>query len=56
MPGTSLAKLGILAGGGQLPKDLIKACRDTGRPFFVLAFRGQTPSDVTDDLDDGQKG
>ena len=35
-------KLGILAGAGDMPARLIKACRDTGRDFFVLAFDGQT--------------
>jgi hypothetical protein len=35
-------KLGILAGGGQLPARVIEACRATGRNFFVLAFEGQT--------------
>ncbi len=34
-------KLGILAGGGQLPGMVIEACRQTGRDFFVLAFKGQ---------------
>lgn len=33
------AKLGILAGGGSLPARLIEACRASGRPFHVLAFR-----------------
>lgn len=33
-------KLGILAGGGDLPARLVDACRAQGRPFFVLAFEG----------------
>jgi UDP-2,3-diacylglucosamine hydrolase len=33
-------KLGILAGGGELPRLLIEACRNEGRPFHVVAFRG----------------
>lgn len=41
-------KLGILAGGGALPVRIIKTCRDTGRDFFVLAFKNQTdPETVT---------
>jgi len=41
-------KLGILAGGGQLPRLLIDACRQTGRDYFVLAFEGQAdPETVT---------
>lgn len=34
------AKLGILAGSGELPLRVIEACRVAGRPFFVLAFEG----------------
>lgn len=33
-------KLGIIAGGGDLPGRLIAACRRDGRPFFVLALEG----------------
>ncbi|MEE9194431.1 MAG: UDP-2,3-diacylglucosamine diphosphatase LpxI [Alphaproteobacteria bacterium] len=36
------AKLGILAGGGELPARLVETCRATGREVFVLAFEGQT--------------
>ncbi len=42
-------KLGILAGGGQLPVRVIEACRATGRDFFVLAFEGQTDRAVVAD-------
>lgn len=34
------AKLGILAGAGELPLRVIEACRATGRPVFVLALEG----------------
>jgi DUF1009 family protein len=37
-----LPKLGVLAGGGQLPVRVIAACRDQGREFFVIAFNGFT--------------
>ncbi len=37
-------KLGVLAGGGDLPVRIIEACRRTGRPYFVVAFEGQTPA------------
>jgi UDP-2,3-diacylglucosamine hydrolase len=37
-----MTKLGVLAGGGQLPVRVIEACRASGREFFVLAFEGQT--------------
>jgi DUF1009 family protein len=39
-------KLGILAGGGELPAQLIEACRRNGREVFVLAFEGHTPATV----------
>ncbi|WP_404378867.1 LpxI family protein [Caenispirillum salinarum] len=32
-------KLGIIAGRGTLPARLARACRDTGRPVFVLALK-----------------
>lgn len=35
-------KLAIIAGGGELPKRLLEACRATGRPVFVLALEGHT--------------
>jgi len=44
-------KLGILAGGGELPALLIEACRNAGRDFFVIAFEGQTDESlVTGDV------
>ena len=35
-------KLGIVAGGGELPARLVEVCRASGREIFVLAFEGQT--------------
>lgn len=35
------AKLGILAGGGELPRLLIDACQRIGRDVFVIAFKAQ---------------
>ncbi|MFA7428628.1 MAG: UDP-2,3-diacylglucosamine diphosphatase LpxI [Rhodospirillaceae bacterium] len=43
------AKLGIIAGGGNLPGRLIAACRRDGRPFFVLALEGFADSAVLGD-------
>lgn len=40
--GGKAAKLGILAGGGALPRRLIAAARAQGRAVFVIAFHGQT--------------
>lgn len=36
------AKLGILAGGGMLPRQLADTCRKTGREVFLIAFKGHT--------------
>lgn len=40
-------KLGILAGGGVLPRRLISAARAQGREVFVIAFNGQTDAETT---------
>ena len=42
-------KLGIVAGGGTLPRRLIEACRASDRPFFVLALEGQADPDLLGD-------
>ena len=34
----SLPGLGIVAGSGELPRVLIQACQETGRPYYVLAL------------------
>lgn len=39
-------KLGIVAGRGSLPSRVIAACRDAGRPHFVVAFEGITEADA----------
>ncbi len=41
------ARLGILAGAGELPLRVIEACRATDRPFFVLAFEGSADPSIT---------
>ncbi len=38
----SQKKLGIIAGGGELPYRLVNACRENGQPYFIVAFEGQT--------------
>ncbi len=35
-----MRKLGLIAGGGDLPVALAEHCRDAGRPFFVIRLRG----------------
>lgn len=43
------ARLAIIAGGGDLPRQLIERCRMLGRPVFVLAINGETePGTVAD--------
>ena len=44
-------KLGIVAGGGELPARLIEVCRDGGREVFVLAFEGQTNPATVEGVD-----
>jgi len=35
-----LPKLGLIAGGGGLPVEIATACRQAGRPLFVVRLRG----------------
>lgn len=37
-----MSKLGIIAGGGNLPKKIIQACRQTGRDHFIIGYEGMT--------------
>ena len=51
-PGASInngSKLGIISGEGDLPARIIAACRDRGRPFFVLALEGRTAPEAVGD-------
>jgi len=50
-PAEAPEKLGILAGGGTLPRKLIEACRRQGRPYFVIAFDGQTAPETVEAAD-----
>ena len=44
-----LPKLGIIAGGGRLPRDIITECKRTKRPYFVIALKGHAaPETVLD--------
>lgn len=47
------AKLGIIAGGGALPRLLIAAARAAGRPVFVLALEGHCERATTVDVEHG---
>ncbi|PPR11604.1 MAG: hypothetical protein CFH41_00475 [Alphaproteobacteria bacterium MarineAlpha11_Bin1] len=44
-----MSKLGIIAGAGALPGQVIAACREIGRDFFVLAFEGSAERAVIGD-------
>ncbi len=46
---STASKLGIIAGEGDLPARIIAACRDCGRPFFVLALEGRTSPEAVGD-------
>jgi DUF1009 family protein len=47
------AKLGIIAGGGALPRLLIAAARAAGRPVFVLALEGHCEKATATDVEHG---
>lgn len=46
---TKQRKLGIIAGGGSIPRMLIDHCRQTGREYFVLAMEGNAEKSAIDD-------
>jgi len=41
-------KLGIIAGGGDIPKALIECCRAQNRDYFVVAIEGNADKDLID--------
>src|SRR5262245_35076199 len=43
-------RLGIVAGGGGLPRRLVETCRATGREVFVLALEGSAEPDTVRDV------
>lgn len=46
-----LPKLGIIAGGGNLPRQLVEACEAAGRDVFVIALKGHTETDTVAGVD-----
>ena len=49
--GSSAApKLGIIAGGGTAPRQLISACERHHREFFIIALEGQADAPLTESL------
>ena len=47
-PNSSLPKLGIIAGGGDLPLQVIQACLQSRRDFFVIALKDQANPSIVD--------
>src|SRR5713101_1874336 len=43
-------RLGIVAGGGGLPRRLVESCRAAGRDVFVLALEGAAEPDTVRDV------
>lgn len=42
-------KLGIIAGGGAIPRDLINFCKYNKRDYFVIAIEGNADRDLIDE-------
>jgi UDP-2,3-diacylglucosamine hydrolase len=51
-----MAKLGIIAGGGNLPRDIADYCIKIGRPVFVLGLRTFADPDSFRDVDFAEAG
>ena len=45
-------KIGIIAGGGELPRRIIAACQKNGQDFHVIAFKDQTDKQTTENITD----
>lgn len=45
-----MSGLGIVAGGGALPRRIAEAAAEQGRPVFVVAFEGYTDPETVDGL------
>lgn len=41
-----MSKLGLIAGGGDLPREIIRACQIAERPIFVIRLRGMADADL----------
>ena len=42
-----MRKLGLIAGGGQLPVSLADQCRSVGRPLFVVRLKSMADPILT---------
>ena len=43
-----MRKLGLIAGGGELPVRLVRQCQAVGRPVFVLRLKGMADAALTE--------
>jgi DUF1009 family protein len=43
-----MLKLGLIAGGGNLPRTLAERCIEAGRPFFVVRLKGFADASLAD--------
>ena len=43
-----MLKLGLIAGGGNLPRTLAERCIEAGRPFFVIRLKGFADASLAD--------
>jgi len=41
-----MRKLGLIAGGGALPREIANACEKSGRPFFIIRLKGFAGPDL----------
>ena len=44
-------KLGLVAGGGRLPRQVVESCREQAREIAVIAFEGTTDKDTVDGVE-----
>ncbi len=42
-------KLGIIAGGGAAPRQIVRACRALGRPFFLFCLEEQADKELAEE-------
>ncbi|MCB2081218.1 MAG: UDP-2,3-diacylglucosamine diphosphatase LpxI [Rickettsiales bacterium] len=47
---TPPTRLGIIAGSGVLPRQVISACQACGQDVFVIAFEGETDAETVQDI------
>lgn len=53
LPEPALPKLGLIAGGGQIPALIRDACRNEGRPLYIAALNSFCSPDTVDTAEHG---